>query len=992
MSSAKAGRTQATRGKHRRTGTVRARASARRRASARTSAASRAERGRGRRARARALVRNASASGRSVAIDAPSSRSASSSDWPSAHAWLTSRKRPSVRARSVARGVLDREVRRAARGDRDADEVDHDRQLAPDRRVDGAGGGAGRGERASTRRDRSRPRAGRRPARQPAGDASSRRASTPVDARAAALARPRASRRASRTNGSAATAPHASPSESITRGLRRARSRASTPRRATSSTRPSERARAPGAGAEERVHRPRIDHGRARRCSRSARRRSPTPSTGPAPRAHAPRRRPRGGRATTTRARRARRRRARRRVVLNASAPAVASTPGAGRSRAHVPQCVGERGAEPDARLEPRDVGRERAVAAAIVAERGGDRAARAELGADLLERVGHGGRDHARARRCPASAQTRPVRRRARRRRRSRRPPARGRSRRSRRCPTAKSHTSTACSGVRAQRRVVRARGASGARDPARQPSRRAARRRSEAIGHVCRRATRDEHHARPPAPVSATTRVRNATTPPRGRSPRAAAPRVGASTRHEIVAATAREQRARAERARPSARGPTSATSTICRGAVRAARDLHDRVDRGRELGAHRGERERDPTEQHERLEPGERVGRRVRVHGRERAVVTGVERLQHVEGLAAAHLADDQPVGPHPQRGAHQLAHAHRARALGVRGPRLEAHDVRMPEPQLGGLLDRDDPLGRRDRPGRARSRTWSCPRSSRRPPRCSSPRGPSSRATRPVAAPSPKSASATRAHREPADREARTVGSERREHRVQARAVGESRASTIGAARSSRSPSGAITRWVMRTIASASRSQATASRRPFRSTNTRFGPFTMISLIVGSASSGCNGPRPSTSATSSSSTRSAPRSVTSGASSRRSAPSRDRSSSRPSVAGIERRGEQPLVQRLPKRPDAATEPALTRLPPGRGRRSGAAPRATGRGERVGEAGGQHAGVDGSGRGGADADARQNRDTEHVRDVADPERPTGLVDEHRAASRVR
>ena len=59
----------------------------------------------------------------------------------------------------------------------------------------------------------------------------------------------------------------------------------------------------------------------------------------------------------------------------------------------------------------------------------------------------------------------------------------------------------------------------------------------------------------------------------------------------------------------------------------------------------------------EQHERLEPGERVGRTVGVDGGHRAVVTGVERLEHVERLAAADLADDEAVGPHAQRGPHQ-----------------------------------------------------------------------------------------------------------------------------------------------------------------------------------------------------------------------------------------------------------------------------------------------------------------------------------------------
>ena len=86
----------------------------------------------------------------------------------------------------------------------------------------------------------------------------------------------------------------------------------------------------------------------------------------------------------------------------------------------------------------------------------------------------------------------------------------------------------------------------------------------------------------------------------------------------------------------------------------AVGAAADVDDGVDRGRDLRAHRGDRQRDAGEQRQRLEPGERRGRTVGVDGRQRTVVTGVERLQHVERFAAADLTDDQPVGPHAQRG--------------------------------------------------------------------------------------------------------------------------------------------------------------------------------------------------------------------------------------------------------------------------------------------------------------------------------------------------
>ena len=84
------------------------------------------------------------------------------------------------------------------------------------------------------------------------------------------------------------------------------------------------------------------------------------------------------------------------------------------------------------------------------------------------------------------------------------------------------------------------------------------------------------------------------------------------------------------------------------------------------------------------------------RVGVRGRERAVVAGVHRLQHVERLAAAALADDDAVGPHAQRVAHEVADRVLALALHVRRARLERDDVRLLELQLGGVLDGDDAL--------------------------------------------------------------------------------------------------------------------------------------------------------------------------------------------------------------------------------------------------------------------------------------------------------
>ena len=69
-------------------------------------------------------------------------------------------------------------------------------------------------------------------------------------------------------------------------------------------------------------------------------------------------------------------------------------------------------------------------------------------------------------------------------------------------------------------------------------------------------------------------------------------------------------------------------------------------------------------------EGLQPHQGVLGAVGVDGGQRAVVAGGHRLEHVEGLAAAHLADDDAVGAHPQGVADQVADGDLALALDVR----------------------------------------------------------------------------------------------------------------------------------------------------------------------------------------------------------------------------------------------------------------------------------------------------------------------------------
>ena len=107
-------------------------------------------------------------------------------------------------------------------------------------------------------------------------------------------------------------------------------------------------------------------------------------------------------------------------------------------------------------------------------------------------------------------------------------------------------------------------------------------------------------------------------------------------------------------------------------------------------------RPHRQLEAGHEHHRLEAAQRIARRVRVDRRQRAVVTRVHRLEHVERLGAADLADDDAVGPHAQRVAHEVADRDLALALDVLRARLEPHDVPLLELQLGRVLDRDDPV--------------------------------------------------------------------------------------------------------------------------------------------------------------------------------------------------------------------------------------------------------------------------------------------------------
>ena len=162
---------------------------------------------------------------------------------------------------------------------------------------------------------------------------------------------------------------------------------------------------------------------------------------------------------------------------------------------------------------------------------------------------------------------------------------------------------------------------------------------------------------------------------------------------------------------------------------------RELDDQVESARDLLPDRCERHVDAGCEHKRLQAVQALARRVRVDRGERALVTGVHRLEHVHRLRASDLADDDAVGPHAQRVPDELADAHLALALDVRRAGLEADDVPLLEPELGRVLDRDDPLATRHERGQVVEQRRLARRRSRPRSGCSSCRGRTRRGTQP-----------------------------------------------------------------------------------------------------------------------------------------------------------------------------------------------------------------------------------------------------------------
>src|SRR4051794_31236245 len=72
---------------------------------------------------------------------------------------------------------------------------------------------------------------------------------------------------------------------------------------------------------------------------------------------------------------------------------------------------------------------------------------------------------------------------------------------------------------------------------------------------------------------------------------------------------------------------------------------------------------------------------------MQGSQRAFMTAVHRLEHVEGLGAAAFTDEDAIGPHAQGVADKIAHADGMVAVGIGRTCFQRHDMALLQPQFG-----------------------------------------------------------------------------------------------------------------------------------------------------------------------------------------------------------------------------------------------------------------------------------------------------------------
>ena len=78
-----------------------------------------------------------------------------------------------------------------------------------------------------------------------------------------------------------------------------------------------------------------------------------------------------------------------------------------------------------------------------------------------------------------------------------------------------------------------------------------------------------------------------------------------------------------------------------------------------------------------------------------------MAGIHRLEHVQRLAATHLADHDPVGTHAQGIADKIPDRHGPSAFDIGRSGFEGYNMFLPQLQFGSVFDRHDSLIRRNK---------------------------------------------------------------------------------------------------------------------------------------------------------------------------------------------------------------------------------------------------------------------------------------------------
>ena len=131
----------------------------------------------------------------------------------------------------------------------------------------------------------------------------------------------------------------------------------------------------------------------------------------------------------------------------------------------------------------------------------------------------------------------------------------------------------------------------------------------------------------------------------------------------------------------------------------------DVHNQIDRERDRFAGALMRETHVRRNDAVRESRECLTRGICVDCTDRALVTGVQSLQQVEGFSTANLANQNPIRPVPQRRPQQVRDRdgwHRsllAERL-LQAASFEPHQIRFVDSDFGRLFDEDNPIRRGD----------------------------------------------------------------------------------------------------------------------------------------------------------------------------------------------------------------------------------------------------------------------------------------------------